>query len=382
LISVRDLKKTFRTADRKGSTAGDVTALRNVSFDIKDGEFFVLLGASGSGKTTLLRCLAGLESPTGGEIHIGNRLVYSKAQNIDVAPGERGLGMVFQSYAIWPHLTVFGNVALPLIEGRRKFSKDVVKEKVQRALALVGLQGLDDRPAPLLSGGQQQRVALARAMAVEPVVLLMDEPLSNLDARLREEVRGEIKALTARLGMTVVYVTHDQAEAMELADRVAVMAEGSILQVGSPEQVYSKPVHPQVAQFFGTVNWLEGIVSKPGAVHTPLGHLTCDDMSGFADQDKVAVGVRPENLEIFRSRGDGLENVIPCTITTTTFLGIYRVFTVRVGEASLLVMRTGAEKFDGPGYVHVPKSAIRLFSRDVLGVVKDLPSAPPVLQAG
>ncbi len=366
MISVRDLKKTFRTADRKGSM-GDVTALRDVSFDIKDGEFFVLLGASGSGKTTLLRCLAGLESPTGGEIHIGNRLVYSKAQNIDLAPGERGLGMVFQSYAIWPHLTVFGNVALPLIEGRRKFSKGEVKEKVHHALSLVGLQGLEDRPAPLLSGGQQQRVALARAMAVEPVVLLMDEPLSNLDARLREEVRGEIKALTERLGVTVVYVTHDQAEAMELADRVAVMAEGSILQVGSPEEVYSKPVHPQVAQFFGAVNWLEGVVNKQGGVETPLGRLMCEDMGGFVDQDKVAVGVRPENLEISRSRDDRL-NIIPCMISTTTFLGIYRVFTVHVGEARLLVMRTGAEKFDGPGYVHVPKSAIRLFSRDVMVV--------------
>lgn len=373
MIKVRGLKKTFKTTKNKKSWGGDVVALDDVNFDIAEGEFFVLLGPSGSGKTTLLRSIAGLETPDEGEIHIGDRLVFSSSQGVCVPPMDRRLGMVFQSYAIWPHMTVFENVALPLQEGKRRFPKAEVKDKVARALALVGLQGLEDRPAPLLSGGQQQRVALARAMAVEPVVLLMDEPLSNLDARLREEVRGEIRSLTNRLGVTVIYVTHDQTEAMELADRLAVVSEGSILQIAPPEEVYSFPNQPEVAQFFGKVNWLEGAVQKGGAIKTPLGILISGDTKNFAEGDKVAVGIRPENLRIF-PECEGVPNgrmVFPCTIKTTAFLGAYSVYAINVGDCNLVAMRTGSENLEGPGFLRVPEPSVRLFPGAAPGEMKD-----------
>lgn len=373
MIRVRGLKKAFKTAKGKGNSGEDVIALRGLSFDIEDGEFFVLLGPSGSGKTTLLRSIAGLEKPDDGEIYIGDQLVFSGSQGVFVPPVERRLGMVFQSYAIWPHLTVFENVALPLLEGMHRLPKAEVREKVRHALALVGLQDLEDRPAPLLSGGQQQRVALARAMAVEPVVLLMDEPLSNLDARLREELRGEIKGLTKRLGVTVVYVTHDQTEAMELADRLAVISRGSILQIATPEEVYSFPNQPEVAQFFGKVNWLEGAIEEGGGIQTPFGTLLSGETNNFAVGDKVAVGIRPEDLELYSDRKDVPDEkmVFPCTIKTKAFLGAYRVYSLDMGKCNLLAMRTGAENLDGPGYLHVPEPSVRLFPGGVLAEMTD-----------
>src|SRR5881392_2765255 len=237
-IVVRNVSKRF----------GDFVALDDVSLDVESGTLVALLGPSGSGKTTLLRCVAGLERPDSGEITLGTRVAFSSKQRLFVQAEEREIGMVFQSYAIWPHLTVFENVALPLTQGRRKPPKARVRERVSEALRLVEMDDYADRPAPLLSGGQQQRVALARALAINPKVLLMDEPLSNLDARLREEVRTKIKKLVGELGVTVLYVTHDQVEAMVLADRIAVMAGGKVLQIGAAQELYHFPLSRRVAE--------------------------------------------------------------------------------------------------------------------------------------
>ncbi|HEX9444675.1 MAG TPA: ABC transporter ATP-binding protein, partial [Candidatus Binatia bacterium] len=224
MIRIEKLVKSFSTR------SGVVRALADIDLAVERGEFFVLLGPSGSGKTTLLRSVAGLERPDSGQITLGTRVAFSSARRIFLPAEERQIGMVFQSYAIWPHLSVFENVALPLTQGRRKPPRSEVRERVHQALRLVEMEDYAARPAPLLSGGQQQRVALARALAVNPELLLMDEPLSNLDARLREEVRVKMKALARGLGITVLYVTHDQVEALMLADRLAVMADGKILQ--------------------------------------------------------------------------------------------------------------------------------------------------------
>ncbi|HSQ12607.1 MAG TPA: ABC transporter ATP-binding protein, partial [Candidatus Deferrimicrobium sp.] len=221
--------------------------------------FFVLLGPSGSGKTTLLRSVAGLEKPDSGEISLDDKMVFSSSRRISEPPEARGIGMVFQSYAIWPHLTVAENIGLVLTHGRSRLSKSEAQNRIRHALSLVQLDDFENRPARLLSGGQQQRVALARALAVNPALLLMDEPLSNLDARLREEVRTNIKKLATRLGITALYVTHDQVEAMVLADRIAVMAHGEILQIGNPFELYRAPANSQIAEFCGS-----SIKSSPG----------------------------------------------------------------------------------------------------------------------
>src|SRR5919197_1211176 len=267
MIELRRLTKEFRVMN------GRVTALKAVDLDVKEGELFVIVGASGSGKTTLLRCVAGLEVPEAGEIRIAGKVLSSDSPPMWVPPQRRNFGMVFQSYAVWPHLSVYENVALPLTDGAQRFSKTEVQQRVREALHLVQLEALANRSATLLSGGQQQRVALARAIAVNSKVLLMDEPLSNLDARLREDVRGRIRELAKHLGSTVLYVTHDQVEAMAMADRIALLREGEVLQVGTPQELYGRPNRAEVAEFFGFVNWVEGRVGQPGEVETPLGVL-------------------------------------------------------------------------------------------------------------
>ncbi|MGE5218691.1 MAG: ABC transporter ATP-binding protein, partial [Chloroflexota bacterium] len=241
MIAIAGLRKNFQSGDQA------VAALRGIDLEVQRGEFFVLLGPSGSGKTTLLRSVAGLEKPDAGEIALDGKTVYAGAKRIFMPPERREIGMVFQSYAIWPHLTVAENIGLVLTHGRSRLPKKAAAERIRQSLALVQLDDFETRPARLLSGGQQQRVALARALAVNPALLLMDEPLSNLDARLREEVRSNIKNLAMRLGITVLYVTHDQVEAMVLADRIAVMSQGRILQIGNPFQLYRAPANTLVA---------------------------------------------------------------------------------------------------------------------------------------
>ncbi len=253
MIRIRNLRKSYR------SRYGQVEAVQGIDLEIGEREFCVLLGPSGCGKTTTLRCVAGLERPDEGEIELGDQLVYSAKKGLFVPPERRDIGMVFQSYALWPHMTVFQVVAYPLTDGRKRASsRREVEERVRAALELVQLAGLEDRPVTDLSGGQQQRVALARALVTEPKVLLMDEPLSNLDARLREGMRAEIRRLTRRLGVSTIYVTHDQTEALSLADRLYVMRGGEIVDSGTPEEVYSAPKSLYSAQFVGHMLFVPG----------------------------------------------------------------------------------------------------------------------------
>ncbi|MBI4860995.1 MAG: ABC transporter ATP-binding protein, partial [Candidatus Riflebacteria bacterium] len=243
---------------------GQIPVVNGISAEVSTGEFVAFLGPSGCGKTTTLRMIAGLDEPSDGEIRIGGELVSAPRERIFVPPERRKLGMVFQSYALWPHMTVTQNVAYPLVV--RGVPSDQALRKAGECLELVQLTGLGQRYPHELSGGQQQRVALARALVMEPAVLLLDEPLSNLDAHLREQMRFEIKDLQQRLAITVVFVTHDQAEAFAMSDRIMVMRQGEIVQVGAPEEIYRRPANPFVAAFLGVANVAEGRVVQPGRV--------------------------------------------------------------------------------------------------------------------
>ena len=352
MIEVRNLQRVFKVGQRQ------VEALRHINQEVGEGEFLVLLGPSGSGKTTLLRCVAGLETPDDGEILISGRTVFSKRNGINVPPEDRQIGMVFQSYAIWPHMTVFQNVALPLTYGRKRIRRHFVRERVLDALRLVQLEDLAERPAPLLSGGQQQRVALARALAVNPKLILMDEPLSNLDARLREEMRDQIRDLASRLKMTVLYVTHDQVEAMVVADRIAVMSLGSIISIGSPEALYEGPANRSVAEFFGSINWLDAEVIEQGVLKTKMGRLFCAkaDVTGEAG----LVGLRPEDIELGgRLAGDC--NEFEGKILSRTFLGELTVYEVSVGKAVLKIKTMQKGSLENPVHVRVPKERVKFF---------------------
>jgi len=354
VIHIEKLNKSF------SSKAGDVQALREIDLAVEAGEFFVLLGPSGSGKTTLLRCVAGLERPDSGEINLGARIAFSSRQRLFIPAEQREIGMVFQSYAIWPHLTVFENVALPLTQGRRKPPKAQVRERVRQALRLVDMDDYADRPAPLLSGGQQQRVALARALAVNPKLLLMDEPLSNLDARLREEVRTKIKKLVSELGITVLYVTHDQVEAMVLADRIAVMAHGEILQAGNPYELYRHPHSSLVAEFFGSMNWLRGKVLDKQCIETEIGKI---EVAPYSERNgKVVVGIRPEDIKIDSAAG-GSANRLEATVSSSTFIGDQMIFEMKIGN-SVLTVKTMPDDKRPEGKVHIclPKESLVVFT--------------------
>jgi iron(III) transport system ATP-binding protein len=353
VIRIEKLTKSF------SSKAGRVQALGNIGLTVGAGEFFVLLGPSGSGKTTLLRCVAGLERPDSGEIALGTRAVFSSKQRLFIPAEEREIGMVFQSYAMWPHLTVFQNVALPLTQGRRRPPTTEVRQHVHKALRLVDMDDYADRPAPLLSGGQQQRVALARALAINPKLLLMDEPLSNLDARLREEVRTKIKKLVSDVGITVLYVTHDQVEAMVLADRIAVMAHGQVLQVGNPYELYRHPESPLVAEFFGSINWLRGQILDTRRVETEIGKIEVDlrgELNG-----KVVVGIRPEDMKI-NSPDTNCGNRLDATVASSTFVGDQMIYELKVNNKILTAkaMPNGKNP-EGKLSIYLPKEKIVVF---------------------
>jgi iron(III) transport system ATP-binding protein len=354
MISLKNLVKIFK------SGADSVRAVDGVTLDIGEREFFVLLGLSGSGKTTLLRCVAGLERPDGGEIAINNALVSSAERKFFVGPESRGLGMVFQSYAVWPHMTVFQNVAFPLINGPHRLSSSAVKKKVMTALEMVQLAGLAERPAPFLSGGQQQRVALARALAVEPKVLLMDEPLSNLDARLREEVRDEIKNLSNKFGIAVLYVTHDQVEAMALADRVAVMSKGKVLQCAPPRELYDCPASRDVCEFLGSTNLIDGAVTNGGQVDTDLGKLAC--AVGDEKLRNVSVAIRPEELQM-TAAPTGLENEFAAEVLSSTFLGELTICDLQVAGKKLRFKTTQSTAPARQVYIRLPAEKLKLFAR-------------------
>ncbi|MGQ9494375.1 MAG: ABC transporter ATP-binding protein [Anaerolineae bacterium] len=316
---------------------GDVIAVRNLTLTVQDRELITFLGPSGCGKTTLLRMIAGFTKPTAGIIKLGERLITSVEQQLFVPPEKRSMGMVFQSYAVWPHMNVFDNVAYPL--KLKKMSRQEIARRVEKTLVLVKLEGLASRYPHQLSGGQQQRVALARALVMEPEILLLDEPLSNLDAKLREGMRYEIVELQRRLQMTIVYVTHDQVEAMSISHRVAIMEQGAILQVGTPREIYETPANAFVADFIGRANLLQCLV---------LGHrdnliqceLPCDpagyqlECTGLPDVYPVGhqavVAIRPENIEIRPYQG-GLAG----TILQKLYLGNCFEYLVRVGDLKL-----------------------------------------------
>ncbi len=297
---------------------GRVTAVDNVSLEIGDGEIFTLLGPSGCGKTTTLRIIAGFERPDSGKIMFDDEDVTS------LKPHLRGTAMVFQNYALWPHMTVFDNVAYGL--KLRKVPKGEIRKRVKEALELVGLSGLEDRYPLQLSGGQQQRVALARAIVVEPRVLLLDEPLSNLDAKLRLRMREEIVSLQRRLGITTIYVTHDQEEAMSISDRIAVMNKGKVLQVDTPQGIYRNPRSYFVATFIGRTTTLRGIIeaSENGVYRVRAGGLTIFGISAsgrrFRQGEEVVAVIRPEDFTI---AGDGGVNVIQGRVDLVMFLGVF-----------------------------------------------------------
>ncbi|HLC26373.1 MAG TPA: ABC transporter ATP-binding protein, partial [bacterium] len=269
-------------------------------------------------------------------------------------------GMVFQSYAIWPHMTVFENVALPLTQGKKKLPRSVVQDRVNEVIRLVQLEGLTERPAPLLSGGQQQRVALARALAIKPQALLMDEPLSNLDARLREDVRSEIRSLVKKVGVTVLYVTHDQVEAIALADRIAIMGDGQILQVGYPQELYHHPVNATVAEFFGRMNWLEGKTTEEGLLQTEIGTLHADAVGNVGSS--VLVAVRPEDVQL-SSFPSGKVNEFEGEILNTTFLGDYSLYQVQFQTKIILKKDMGTPSLCGKVFFWIPKEKIRVFPK-------------------
>jgi iron(III) transport system ATP-binding protein len=302
---------------------------------VPEGRLFTLLGPSGCGKTTTLRSIAGLERPRSGEIRVGDRVVYSASRGIFVAPNRRGFGMVFQSYAIWPHMSVFQNAAFPLEVGARRFSRSEIRDKVTRVLTAVQLEAYADREATKLSGGQQQRLALARALVMEPQLLLLDEPLSNLDAKLREAMRFELKRLQRELRITTVYVTHDQSEALALSHSIAVMSEGRIQQIGSPREIYDRPRNRFVADFVGTTNFIDGEILAGGRVRTGIGDLEIAAGEELREGDHVVLSVRPEDVELSEARPEG-QNVREGRVDQKVFLGEYNDFQVKLGERVLL----------------------------------------------
>jgi iron(III) transport system ATP-binding protein len=335
-----------KSGDEKPSSAKEIRAVDDVSFEVKEGEMFTLLGPSGCGKTTTLRSIAGLERPDSGEIRVGERVLFSmgKGRKIHMPTNQRQLGMVFQSYAIWPHMKVFHNVAFPLqvMPRNTRSSKEVIREKVMGILETMELTEMATRQATKLSGGQQQRLALARALVIEPQLILLDEPLSNLDAKLRESLRFELKRFQRELGITSVYVTHDQIEALALSSRIAVMRDGKIMQIGRPREIYEKPANQFVAEFIGTSNFVEGIVSgREGElliVDTAAGRLRATIEATVPVGASVILAVRPEGIALSTGTPTGTEpNEWSGQVITRSFLGDSVVHIIRVGEHELRV---------------------------------------------
>lgn len=330
MIEVRDLVVVYDNSERP--------AVNKVSFTVQPGEFFSLVGPSGCGKTTTLRSIAGLEQPDVGTIRIGETEVFSGDKQTEVPAHKRGIGMVFQSYAIWPHLSVFDNVAFPLTTGVQR-TKNEIREKVHAVLEMVGLRGYSERDATLLSGGQQQRLALARALVAEPKVLLLDEPLSNLDAKLREQMRIELRALQQRLGITTLYVTHDQEEALSMSDQIAVMNGGQIVQQGPPEDIYYHPENEFVAKFIGNTNLLKGKWSD-GKIVFPWGQLCIceesDERSGPA-----IISIRPEYIEIVDRPPESVQNEFSGVVTSVMFLGQHYDCRVKIADDCVLRLHAG-----------------------------------------
>ena len=326
---------------------GASPAVTNLSIDVLDGEILTLLGPSGCGKTTTLRMVAGLETPDAGDIFFGEEAVVMTSRRLNLPPNKRNVGMVFQSYAIWPHMTVAENVAFPL--RARRFPKHEIKDRVLRALDLVGLAGYEDRPGPLLSGGQQQRVAFARALVTEPRVLLLDEPFSNLDAKLREQMRIGVKLLQKRLNIAMLFVTHDQIEALSLSNRIALMNFGVVQQQGDPRLLYEEPVNEFVRDFVGRTLLFKGTVQTSN----PSGQMAialsgardcvvfgrCYNPGGMKAGESAYIGVRPEDVDIQPALGpDAPAGMIGGIIRAALFVGERIEYQVEVdGQGAIMI---------------------------------------------
>ena len=330
-IRIEGLSRTYYSEGK------EIRALDDVDLTIPANRIFTLLGPSGCGKTTLLRCIVGLEIPDAGEIYIGNEPVWSKAGNIFVPPENRGLGMVFQTYAIWPHMDVFDNVAYPL--QTMKMPRDEIRRKVARVLEFVQLDGFEKRPATKLSGGQQQRVALARALVAEPKVILFDEPLSNLDAKLREETRKELRSFLSELEITAVYVTHDRIEALALSDLIAVMRSGKIVEIGDPKKIYFNSDHQFVADFIGRANLIEGKVEQLEGDHalfvSDIGRIHALNSRRIAVGESAVLCIRPEFIRFLSQAGEDAVNFFKGRVETLIFIGEAYEGEIRIGETLL-----------------------------------------------
>lgn len=322
-VNIKKLSKIYLTHNK----SSEFKAVDDISIDIKAGEFVTLLGPSGCGKTTTLRMIAGFEIPTAGEIYLGGDVIN------DLTPDKRDTAMVFQSYALFPHLNIYDNIAYGL--KLKKLSKSEIETKVKNIIELVGLKGMEVRYPNQLSGGQQQRVALARALVMEPGVLLFDEPLSNLDAKLRVYMRTEIRKIQKKTGITAIYVTHDQSEAMSLSDRIIIMKDGIIEQVGTPKEVYYKPASKFVADFIGTVNFLEGVI-KSRTGNKAIIDVQGREMEFNYDGDKKVgetcdIVLRPEAVRI------GREGKLDAKVLLSTFMGAVQDYVVVVGDKEIKV---------------------------------------------
>ncbi len=363
MLNVEKIWKQYVSED--GTPGGGVFG---ESFEVAEGELFTLLGPSGCGKTTTLRSIAGLEEPDGGRVTLDGKDIFNSDTGVAVPSYNRDIGMVFQSYAIWPHMTVLENAGYPLKVSRtRSYSNAEIKSKVQEVLRTVGMEDYIDRPATQLSGGQQQRLALARALTREPKLLLLDEPLSNLDAQLREQMRGELQRLQRETGVTSIYVTHDQSEALALSDRIAVMNEGKIVQLGTPKEIYQRPTSEFVANFIGKTNLIHGDVhtavgvNASAKVATPIGDLLAYFTAAIPAQARIGIVIRPENIVIqaSASSSDGMaaENRFEGKVIREVYLGEIEEYEVMLDHGIIVTIRTSPGKpisVDDKVLVHFP----------------------------
>ena len=366
MITVQNLVKEFPIA------GGVKVAVNDMSFELADGEFFTLLGPSGCGKTTTLRSIAGLEKPTTGMISIDGQKVFD--DRVIVPANKRGLGMVFQSYAVWPHMSVHDNVAFPLQVASVKLKRSEITARVNEVLELVDLGGLGNRPATMLSGGQQQRLSLARALVAKPKMLLLDEPLSNLDAKLRDRMRSELRVIQQQVEISTLFVTHDQVEALSMSDRVAVINEGQIEQIGTPREVYHDPASAFVADFIGGANMFEGIVDSiepdgSAVIRTDLGPILGRGLPGLVVGHPAVAAIHLEDVELSTESIDdlGRANVVEGVLSLSLFNGpsvLYRVF---AGEQLIEAQLGAHDVIDRGAEVRVilPKRHIRILPRSV-----------------